>query len=44
MPSDDDLMFRKNSPKDDQRVPAEGPDEETHRLGATEARLEDPKL
>ncbi len=37
--SDDVLMFRENIPKDDQRVPAEGPDEEAHGLGAAEARL-----
>jgi hypothetical protein len=30
-------MFRENIPKDDQRVPAEGPDEEAHGLWATEA-------
>jgi hypothetical protein len=36
---DEVLMFRKNIPKDDQRVPAEGPDEEAHGLGATEACL-----
>jgi hypothetical protein len=32
MPSDDVSMFRENIPKDDQRVPAEGPDEEAHGL------------
>jgi hypothetical protein len=42
--SDDVLMFRENVPKDDQRVPAEGPDEEPHGLGAAEARLVNPKL
>jgi hypothetical protein len=36
---DDVLIFRENIPKDDQRVPAEGPDEEAHGLGAAEARL-----
>ncbi len=35
------VMFRENIPKDDQRVPAEGPDKEAHRLGATEAQLVD---
>ncbi len=42
--SDDVLMFRENIPKDDQRVPAEGPDEEANRLGAAEAQLVDQKL
>jgi hypothetical protein len=42
--SDDVLMFSENIPKDDQRVPAEGPDEEAHGLGAPEARLVEPKL
>ncbi len=37
-------MFRENNPKDDQQVPAEGPDEEIHGLGATKARLVDKKL
>ncbi len=32
-------MFRENIPKDDQRVPAEGPNKEIHGLGATEAQL-----
>jgi hypothetical protein len=32
-------MFRENIPKDDQPVPAEGPDEEAHGLGAVEAPL-----
>jgi hypothetical protein len=32
-------MFRENIPKDDQRVSAEGPDEEADGLGAAEARL-----
>jgi hypothetical protein len=35
-------MFRENIPKDDQRLPAEGPDDEAHGLRATEARLVDP--
>jgi hypothetical protein len=39
MTSDDALMFRENIPKDDQRVPAEGPDEEAHGLAAAEACL-----
>jgi hypothetical protein len=42
--SDDVLMFRENIPKDDQRVPAEGLDEEAHGLGDTKARLVDKKL
>jgi hypothetical protein len=42
--SDDVLIFRENIPKDDQRVPAEGPDQEAHGLQATEALLVDPKL
>jgi hypothetical protein len=42
--SGDVLMFRENIPKDDKRVPAEGPDEEAHSLGAAEARIVDPKL
>jgi hypothetical protein len=33
--SDDVLMFRENIPKDDQRVPAEGPDEEAQGLEDT---------
>ncbi len=37
--SDDVLMFRENILKDDQWVPAEGPDKEIHGLGATEAQL-----
>jgi hypothetical protein len=37
--SDDVLMYRENIPKDDQRVPAEGPDEEADGLRAAEARL-----
>ncbi len=32
-------MFRENIPKDDQRVPAEVPDEETHAFRATEAHI-----
>ncbi len=32
-------MFRKNIPKDDKRVPAEGPDQEAYDLWAPEARL-----
>jgi hypothetical protein len=32
-------MFRENIPKNDQRVPEEGLDEEAHGLGAAEARL-----
>ncbi len=37
--SNDVLKFRENIPKDDQWVPAEGPDEEAHSLRAAEARL-----
>jgi hypothetical protein len=42
--SDDVLMFRENISKNDQRVPAEGPYEEAHCLGAAEAQLVEPKL
>jgi hypothetical protein len=37
--SDDVLIFRENIPKDDQRVPAEGPDEEADGRRAAEACL-----
>jgi hypothetical protein len=37
--SDDVLLFRENIPKDDQRVIAEGHDEEPHGLRAPKARL-----